>query len=79
MKLAALLILCTLGAEAATTGRGNFPVNSRWVKVNGIRKKVVWASSNQDLKTTLEDWFFDPAPPPPPSGVITRTLMRVGR
>ena len=45
-----------------TSGRGDFPFRSRWVKPNNLRKLLFYADADQSTKTFMEDWFFEAAP-----------------
>jgi len=46
------------------SGQGNFPISSIWPTVCGLIKETSWGTqSATGLKTILEDWFFEGAPP----------------
>lgn len=88
MRRLLIMLVFVTALDAATTGRGGYPIKSQWVtsgaktsrgRASSLRKWTMTATNDQALKTVMEDWFFTPAPAPPASGTITRTLMGVGK
>lgn len=63
----------------AVTGRGSFPFNTSWVKLNrsalrkhAFRKTLFFADTDQSMKTIMEDWFFGTAGGPTYYGILKR-------
>jgi len=43
----------------AITGRGDFPLSSIWPTIPGLAKEQRWGNTDQALKNSLNNWFFD--------------------
>lgn len=45
-----------------TSGRGDYPLRSRWINPTNLRKLFFYADADQSTKTFMENWFFEAAP-----------------